>query len=303
MLAVGAFSPLDHFMGRRDYQSVLDSMRLANGHLFPIPVTLPVDPGPDIRLGQEIALRDAKNNVLALMVNDEIYPWDSGEMAGKVFGSRDPRHPMVAEMSRYGPTNISGRLRVLQLPPHYDASASDGHGDRAARRHGASQRRRLPNAQPAAPRHGATKRAVQELTARCSAPRRRVAGRRGSLPRVHLPRLPRIITTRSRCWRCCRWRALAYREVWHMLIRRNYGANHLIVDRPRRAGQRFGGQALLRSYDAQEMAARFSDELGVKPVPFKMLSTCPMKTATKRWARCRKRRRRPPLRRRCARIT
>ncbi len=50
-----------------------------------------------------------------------------------------------------------------------------------------------------------------------------------------------------------------------MLIRRNYGANHLIVDTL--AGQRFRGQALLRPYDAQETAAQYSDELGVKPVP------------------------------------
>ena len=61
LLATGAFSPLDRFMGYEDHQSVLDGMRLTSGHLFPIPVTLPVDPGSDIRLDQEIALRDAKN--------------------------------------------------------------------------------------------------------------------------------------------------------------------------------------------------------------------------------------------------
>ena len=72
LLAVGAFSPLDRFMGQRDFQSVLDTMRLAGGHLFPIPVTLPVEPGPDIRLGQDIALRDDKNNLLATLTQQAV---------------------------------------------------------------------------------------------------------------------------------------------------------------------------------------------------------------------------------------
>ena len=44
MLATGAFSPLDRFMGEADYQRVMDEMRLANGYVFPMPITLPVDP-------------------------------------------------------------------------------------------------------------------------------------------------------------------------------------------------------------------------------------------------------------------
>jgi sulfate adenylyltransferase len=67
LLANGGFSPLDRFMGREDYQRVLDEMRLANGHIFPIPVTLPVEPGPAIRLEAEIALRNSKNELLAVM--------------------------------------------------------------------------------------------------------------------------------------------------------------------------------------------------------------------------------------------
>ena len=66
LMAVGAFSPLDRFMGERDHQSVLDNMRLADGRLFPIPVTLPVRlTGPEIHLGQEIAPARRRNNLLA----------------------------------------------------------------------------------------------------------------------------------------------------------------------------------------------------------------------------------------------
>src|SRR5437764_510353 len=55
LLSIGAFSPLDRFMAKADYERVLDEVRLANGAVFPIPVTLPVDPGPAIRLDADVA--------------------------------------------------------------------------------------------------------------------------------------------------------------------------------------------------------------------------------------------------------
>ena len=63
MLATGAFSPLDRFMNQADYHRVLGEMRLTSGHIFPIPVTLPIEPGPAIQLGRDIALRNAKNEL------------------------------------------------------------------------------------------------------------------------------------------------------------------------------------------------------------------------------------------------
>src|SRR3712207_5712512 len=79
LLAVGAFSPLDRFMGREDHQRVLDEMRLASGHIFPIPVTLPVEPAEEIQLGVDVALRNAKNDLLAVMTIEDIYEWDRDE--------------------------------------------------------------------------------------------------------------------------------------------------------------------------------------------------------------------------------
>ena len=89
LLAAGGFSPLDRFMGKEDYQHVLDEMRLSNGYVFPIPITLPVEPSPEIKLGQDIALRNAKNELLAVMTIEEIYEWDREEMAQKVLGTLD----------------------------------------------------------------------------------------------------------------------------------------------------------------------------------------------------------------------
>ncbi|HET7852840.1 MAG TPA: adenylyltransferase, partial [Candidatus Methylomirabilis sp.] len=61
LLAVGAFSPLDRFMGKADYTRVVEEMRLENGTLFPVPITLPVKEAGDLRLGRDIALRSPKN--------------------------------------------------------------------------------------------------------------------------------------------------------------------------------------------------------------------------------------------------
>ncbi len=81
LLATGAFSPLDRFVAQADYERILAEMRLANGLLFPIPVQLPVDPDPALHLGADIALRSAKNEILAVLTIEEIYEWDRAETA------------------------------------------------------------------------------------------------------------------------------------------------------------------------------------------------------------------------------
>ena len=119
LLATGAFSPLDRFMGQADYERVLAKMRLSNGQLFALPITLPVDASPALHLDRDIALRDAKNDLLGVMTIAEIYPWELAEVAQQAFGTLDVRHPLVAEMSA-GQLHIAGPVQVLQLPKHYD---------------------------------------------------------------------------------------------------------------------------------------------------------------------------------------
>ncbi len=118
LLATGAFSPLDRFMSQADFDRVVAEMRLANGTLFPIPVTLSVENAPEI--GGDIALRAPDNMLLAVMTVEEVFEWDVNEVASNVFGTTDRRHPLVAEMEGWGRYNISGRLRVLKLPARHD---------------------------------------------------------------------------------------------------------------------------------------------------------------------------------------
>ena len=107
-------------MGAADYARVLAEMRLANGQLFPIPLTLPVRDDERVELDSDVALLDSKNETLAVMTVEEIYEWDLESTAREVFGTTDARHPLVAEMHRWGKRNISGRLQILNLPKHYD---------------------------------------------------------------------------------------------------------------------------------------------------------------------------------------
>src|SRR5262249_60770861 len=98
LLATGGFSPLDRFMSRADLARVLGEMRLASGQLLPIPVILPVERTAGVRLDHDVARRDARNELLGIMSVEEAYDWDRAAMAQQVLGSRDVRHPLVAEM-------------------------------------------------------------------------------------------------------------------------------------------------------------------------------------------------------------
>src|SRR5437764_11140205 len=96
LLATGAFSPLDRFMGRADYARVLDEMRLSGGHVFPIPITLPVATGAAVRSGQEIVLRDECNGMLALMTVEAEYEWDLAEKDPNGLRTVEPRPSCVS---------------------------------------------------------------------------------------------------------------------------------------------------------------------------------------------------------------
>src|SRR5215813_4924999 len=87
LLATGGFSPVPKFMGREDYQSVIHSMRLSNGTLFPIPITLPVSKNLNLSEGAEIALADEHNDLLAIMHVEEIYEWDREAEAKSAYGT------------------------------------------------------------------------------------------------------------------------------------------------------------------------------------------------------------------------
>ena len=120
LLATGAFSPLDRFMKKADYERVLTEMRLENGALFPIPVTLPLDEDALPSWGEQVTLCDARNNTLAVMQIEEVYHWDPLREARLVLGTTDSKHPLISEMVGWGKVYVSGALKVVDLPYYYD---------------------------------------------------------------------------------------------------------------------------------------------------------------------------------------
>ena len=281
LLATGAFSPLDRFMGRADYERVLAEMRLADGTLFPIPVTLPVERIDDLHYDREIALRDSKNNLLAVMTVEEIYTWERAAAAQQVFGTQDPAHPLVAEMTRWGSLNLSGPLRVLALPRHYDFTDLRLTPAQTRARLAAAGQTNVVAFQTRNPLH----RAHEELTKRAA---ESVDGTLLLHPVVGLTKPGDVDHfTRVRSYKALlsnyydgdravlallplAMRLAGPREaLWHAIIRRNFGANYLIVGRDHAGpGNDSTGRPFYGPYDAQELAQQHSAEIGVGVLTF-----------------------------------
>jgi sulfate adenylyltransferase len=281
LMAVGAFSPLRSFMGKDDLQSVLDTMRMTDGTLFPMPITLPVDPTDDIKVGIDIALRDSKNNILAILSVEEMYEWDIEEMAVKAFGKYDLKHPIVAEMHNWGKVNLAGKLQVLRLPEHPDFAdirrtpaetrtelESYGHSNVVAfqtrnplhRVHEALTKRAAESIDGVLLLHpvvGMTRPGDVDHYTRCRVYKTLIENYYED-DRSFLSLLPLAM------------RMGGPREaVWHAIIRRNHGANHLIVGRDHAGpGNDSDGNPFYGPYDAQELIKEFEEEIGVKSVPF-----------------------------------
>lgn len=282
MLATGAFSPLDRFMNKADYFSVVNEMRLTAGQIFPVPVTLPVTSLDGISEGAEVSLRDSKNNILAIMTIEDIYEWDLEEYAKKVLGTTSRRHPLVPEMQNWGHFNISGRLQVIDLPRYYDfpelrltpAQVRTKLGEMGAGPVVAFQTRN--------PLHRAheelTKRAIEQTGGTLLM--HPVVGltKPGDIDYYSRVRTYKVLTEKYYdeykvllALLPLAMRLAGPREaLWHAAIRRNYGADHLIIGRDHASpGADENGNAFYPPYAAQEMVEEYSAELGVKVVPFR----------------------------------
>ena len=117
LIATGALSPLTGFMTRDDYDSVIDSMRLASGLPWTIPVTLPVDDdlAAGLAEGQEIALLDGEH-LMGIMTIAEKYPVDKEREARKVYRTTEEAHPGVARLHRHGDWLLGGEVFMLNGP-------------------------------------------------------------------------------------------------------------------------------------------------------------------------------------------
>jgi sulfate adenylyltransferase len=288
LLATGGFSPLDRFMGKADYERVLHEMRLSDGTLFPLPITLTADPKELPTVGEDIVLRNANNDVIAVLTLDEVYHWDAQTEAALAYGSTDSKHPMISEMARWNKVCISGPMKVVNLPKYYDFVE--------LRRTPAQVREMLESMgndnvvafQTRNPLH----RIHEELTKRAAA---QVGGSLIIHPVVGMTKPGDVDHyTRVRIYKALvdnyydkkntllsllplAMRMAGPKEVLlHAIIRRNHGANHFIVGRDHAGpGKDSTGKPFYGPYDAQEQMKKYEHEIGVKMIPFEELVYLP----------------------------
>ncbi len=288
LLATGAFSPLKGFLNKADYERVVAEMRLADGTLWPLPVTLPVTPGAGLDEGKTLALRDVYGNLLGFLHVEQIYQIDKQAEARHAYGTLDATHPAVAYLNRSSDHYASGRLEVLTRPPHYDFVE--------LRQTPAELRKHFQDLgwskvvafQTRNPLH----RAHEELTKRAA---EQIGGGLLIHPVVGVTKPGDVDHfTRVRCYRALvdnyyepgsvvlsllplAMRMAGPREaLFHAIIRRNHGCTHFIVGRDHAGpGKDSTGKPFYGPYDAQEIMKEYQNEIGVEMVDFKQMVYLP----------------------------
>jgi sulfate adenylyltransferase len=277
MLATGGLSPLEGFMGRDDYDRVVDEMRLANGLAWALPVCLAVEAAPR---GDRVALADESGRLLAVLDVDEVYPYDREREAERCFRTTDTDHPGVARLFAQHPLYLSGRVTVFdRVPPSFPELAMDPAGTRGL----FAERgwKRVVGFQTRNPIHRAheylTKVALETVDGLLIHP---LVGETKS---DDVP-----AATRVECYRVlvdnyypagrvvvsafpAAMRYAGPREaIWHAICRKNYGCSHFIVGRDHAGvGDYYG------TYDAQLIFDEFeAHELDIEPMFFEHSFWC-----------------------------
>ena len=113
MLAMGAYTPLEGFMGAADWRGACIEMRLENGLFWPLPITLSCDEDFAVAVGDEVALTDAGEEILAVLTVTETYAIDKDLECREVYRTSDEAHPGVAKVMAQGSVNLAGPVSVL----------------------------------------------------------------------------------------------------------------------------------------------------------------------------------------------
>jgi len=284
LLMNGGFAPLKGFLGQRDHESVCERMRLADGTLWPVPVTLDVSESfaEGLEPGHDIALRDAEGVILALMSVTDIWRPDKAAEAAAVYGADDSAHPAVHYLHEVaGPVYLGGPVTGIQPPTHYDFKARRDTPNELRAFFRKVGWKRIVAFQTRNPLH----RAHQELTFRAA---RESQANLLIHPVVGMTKPGDVDHfTRVRCYEAVldkypaatthlsllnlAMRMAGPREaLWHALIRRNHGCTHMIVGRDHAGpGKNSCGEDFYGPYDAQEMVREHQHEIGIEMLPFK----------------------------------
>jgi sulfate adenylyltransferase len=279
LLLNGAFAPLTGFLGESDFNSVCKEMRLADGSLWPMPIMLDVTEefAETISMGDRVVLRHPEGMALGILTVSDLWRPDLKQEAQDVFGSTDELHPGVFRLlHNTNPFYLGGKIEGMELPPHHTFKHLRHTPDELRAKFKEWGWDRVVAFQTRNPLHRAhielTKRATAELDANLLI--HPVVGRTSPgdidyFVRVRcyeavLQHYPKDSTMLSLL--PLEMRMGGPREaVWHALIRKNYGCTHLIVGRDHAGpGKDGSGKPFYGPYDAQELATKHEDEMGIK---------------------------------------
>jgi sulfate adenylyltransferase len=277
MLASGALSPLTGFMGRSDYESVVEDMRRADGLPWALPVCLAV---PEAPKGDRVALADESGRALAVLEVEEVYEYDREREAERCFRTTDDAHPGVARLYRQHDRYLAGPVTVFErLRPPFPELHKDPQGTRAL----FAERgwKRVVGFQTRNPIHRAheylTKCALETVDGLLIHP---LVGETKSddvpaavrveayrvLLEGYYPQERVVVSSFPAAMRYAGPRE----AIWHAICRKNYGCSHFIVGRDHAGvGDYYG------TYDAQLIFDEFEPhELDIEPMFFEHSFWC-----------------------------
>ncbi len=276
MILTGGFSPLIGFMTESEYSSVLDTMRLPKGAIWPIPIILDVPAASAYKVGDKVVLTDKYNCPLAIINISSIYTPDKATEALKVYGTQDPAHFGVNYLfNETGPVYLGGKVTGLNLTPKYDFMELRQTPQELRRWFRKNNWKKIVAFQTRNPIHKAhfelLKLAIKENGAKLLIHPSVGLTKDGDIDYVtrvkiykkiqekYLPKNSKVSLLPIAM------RMGGPREaVWHAIIRKNYGATHFIVGRDHAGpGKDANGQDFYGPYEAQKLAKKFAKEIGI----------------------------------------
>ena len=283
MLAVGALSPLTGFASKADYDSVLDSMHLANGLAWTIPVTLSLDEEAVKRIGgaSSVSLEGEGTEPLAVLRVDEVFRRDREREAVAVFGTEDLDHPGVRALHDAGDYCLAGSIQVLRLPPHEDFveyRLTPAETRAEFERRGWRTVVGFQTRNPIHRAHEYLQKCALEITDGLLVHPLVGATKGDDVPAEVRMRCYEVLFEgyypKDRAMVSVFPAAMRYagpkEAIWHAIARKNYGCTHFVIGRDHAGVGSYYG-----TYDAQKIFERFDpDELGITPLMFEHSFWC-----------------------------